>query len=527
MNRDTSRCDHVRDLLAELIYGELDTSSEREVRRHIEDCPECRQELADLERVRAVMRSSTELELPAGLEARVMSEARQALPEAETAPPESEPSGLRALLSRLLASPAFRPALAASLTALLIAGIAWMLVERRGSVIERHVEKRTKEPLPSFEAPAAPPEEEVEQEGITTPPPYPTPAAAESTQARADGPVTAPVAGDGAKHDKEAPRSETEKDSSPPHDLLTSVATGKTKAGEKSPPPVAKKMPGTKLAGIAADEDGGMVAGGAEGGAGASTLGGYGTGTKAGPPAEEHATLDATLGKSAPKKPATPSPTPAPASPPPPEPSTGAAPPPPTYASPAADMEDDELLEAEESKPEKSAGSSGKKSWKQKWADYKAKKKAAKEAKKAKKAKNKGAKAESVPGAAAQAAADAAQDPFDAAMSKKKDKDYKGCVSILSALKKSPSSTGKSAARVHHQLAWCTAAAGDAKKALVLYENLLAKHPSYAGRHQAMMEAADLYAKLGDKKGARALLEKLLDVPKYEKKAKKKLEKLK
>jgi TolA-binding protein len=189
-------------------------------------------------------------------------------------------------------------------------------------------------------------------------------------------------------------------------------------------------------------------------------------------------------------------------------------------------MEDDEISEAEEMKSSKGAGSSGKKSWKEKWADYKAKKKAEKQAKKdKKKSKKKGKMAESIPTGAEQA--DAAQDPFDAAMSKKKDKDYKGCISILSSLKKSPSSTTKSAARVQHQLASCTASSGDAKKALVLYENLLAKHPSYPGRHQAMMEAADLYAKLGDKKGARALLEKLLDVPKYEKKAKKKLEKLK
>jgi len=531
MNRDSSRCGPIRDLLAELIYGELDESSEREVRLHIEQCQECRQELADLERIRAVMRSSTELELPAGLEARVMSEARQALPAQEEAGPESAPSGLRALLSRLLATPAFKPALAASLTALLIAGIAWMVAERRGSVIERHVEKRTVEPVPSFEAPAAPPREEEAQELTTAPPPYPTPGVVESKETRADEPAPATPAVDGVKLDKEAPRSGAEKDSSGPYDLLASVATSKTEASGDATPAATKKAPAAKLAEIAADEDAGMVAGGTKSGTGASTLGGYAAGMEGEAAVEEHTVPDTTLVESAPKKPA-----PAPASPPPSEPSPGAAPPLPTYMQPAADMEDDEVLEAEETKPAKAAGSSGKKSLKQKWADYKAKKKAEKEAKKAKKkagekaeeqAKNKGAAAESIPAAAAQAPADKAQDPFDAAMSKKKAKDYEGCVSILAALKKSPSSTSKSAAKVHHQLAWCTAASGDAKKALVLYENLLAKHPSYAGRHQAMMEAADLYAKLGDKKGARALLEKLLDVPAFEKKARKKLEKLK
>ncbi len=535
MKRDSSRCGPIRDLLAELIYGELDESSEREVRRHIEGCPECRGELADLERLRAVMRSAPELELPAGLEARVMSEARQALPAAGTTQQEDEPSGLRALLARLLAAPVFKPALAAALTALLIAGIAWLLTERRGSVIERHVEKKIAEPMPSFEAPAAPPEEHVKQEHTATPPPYPMPATQKAPSGK--------EAGAAAKHDKASLRSEGEKDSSGLHDLLASTATGKTSTAGDAPPPPAKKPVDTKLAGIAADEDAGMAAGGAKSGSAANTgtdldltlgeapagtLGGYAATIEHETPAEESAATDSAAVKSAPK-PASPSTSPTPASPSPAKASPGGAPPPPAYMQPAADMEDDEALEAEEMKPSKAAGSSGKKSLKEKWAEYKAKKKAEKQTKKQKKSKKKGTATESVPATAAQEPADVdgAQDPFDAAMGKKKDKDYPGCVSILSSLRKSPSSTTQSPAKVLHQLASCTASSGEAKKALVLYENLLAKHPSYAGRHQAMMEAADLYAKLVDKKGARALLEKLLDVPAYEKKAKKKLEKLK
>ena len=76
-------------------------------------------------------------------------------------------------------------------------------------------------------------------------------------------------------------------------------------------------------------------------------------------------------------------------------------------------------------------------------------------------------------------------------------------------------------------LALCTSKAGDTDRALVYYENLFAKYPGYAGRHQAMWEAANLYIKAGDKKHAAGLLEKLLDEPAWQEKAKKKLKKIK
>jgi tetratricopeptide (TPR) repeat protein len=86
---------------------------------------------------------------------------------------------------------------------------------------------------------------------------------------------------------------------------------------------------------------------------------------------------------------------------------------------------------------------------------------------------------------------------------------------------------GNAEARVLHQLAWCTARTGDTDKALVYYENLFAKYPGYTGKHQAMWEAADLYLTAGDKKHASSLLEKLAKVPSWEKKARKKREKIK
>ena len=128
--------------------------------------------------------------------------------------------------------------------------------------------------------------------------------------------------------------------------------------------------------------------------------------------------------------------------------------------------------------------------------------------------------------AAAEAPAQTSPDPFDEAMARKKEKDFDGAVKILKSLKKDPSLTKTAKAKVLHQLAACTASAGDAKQALVYYENLLALHPTYGGRNQAMWEAALLYIKTGDKKRARSLLEKLSKTDAYGDRAKKKLKEL-
>ena len=133
--------------------------------------------------------------------------------------------------------------------------------------------------------------------------------------------------------------------------------------------------------------------------------------------------------------------------------------------------------------------------------------------------KKKGKTAEAEKSVAAEEA-QAPADPFDQAMAEKKDKDWKGAIAILKTIKDDPSATSAPQARVYHELAICTAAAGSKQKALVIYENLLARFPDYAGRYQAMWEAALLYIEVGDKAGAKALLAQLEKVPAWQKQAK-------
>jgi hypothetical protein len=491
----------VRDLLFELVYGELDESSARDVRHHLESCPSCRAELEGLERVRAVMRSSRELDLPAGLEARVMSEARGALGREEPDHAPSGPSGLRALVARLLAPAVLKPAVAAALTALLVAGIAILLAERRGSVVERYAEKPTREPVTALEAPAAPPLETVEAESRpAAPPPYPTSAAgsAEREEEAAKLPAPPPATKDQpAKKTahKGARLATDEKAALDDATLGGAVATSTAKPPAPEPKMPLKPKPAESPPGADLDLSGtGSAVDGAASIPAQMPSAGYAAKLE---PTEAAESGTAAAGKSgAPAGEAAPQPSPAP-------------PPasPPAYGPVPMDMEEDEALEKKKkSKSDKPKWWTGKKKGK-------TKKKVAKEA---------------APGAsAATEEQPAAPDPFDEAMKKKKKKKYGKAVAILKSLKKNPASTKASRAKVIHQLASCLAAAGDTDAALVQYENLFAKFPAYPGREKATWEAANLYLKAGDKKHARALLEKLADSPQYGKKARKKLKKLK
>lgn len=500
MKRDESRCAPVRDLLFELVYGELDEASARDVRRHLKSCPSCRAELEGLERVRAVMRSSRELDLPAGLEARVMSEARGALGREEPDHAPSGPSGLRALVARLLAPAVLKPAVAAALTALLVAGIAILLAERRGSVVERYAEKPSREPATALEAPAAPPTETVEAESRpAAPPPYPTSAAgsAEREEEAVELPEPPPATKDqpAKKTAHKGARLATDEkaalDDATPGGAVTTAAAKPPAPEPKMPlkPKPAESPPGADLdlsgTGSAVDGAASIPAQMPSAGYAAKLEESEAVGSEIAAAGKS----GAPTGEAAPQ----PSPAPSPASP-------------PAYGPVPMDMEEDEALEKKKPKSDKSKWWTGKKKGK-------TKKKAAKEA---------------APGASAAAAEQpAAPDPFDEAMKKKKKKRYGEAVAILKSLKKSPSSTKASRAKVIHQLASCLAAAGDTDAALVQYENLFAKFPAYPGREKATWEAANLYLKAGDKKHARALLEKLADSPQYGKKAKKKLKKLK
>lgn len=58
---------HPDDLLSAYLDGELDLWEEARLRAHLEHCPACRVELADLHRVRGAVRSLPRLDLPSSL----------------------------------------------------------------------------------------------------------------------------------------------------------------------------------------------------------------------------------------------------------------------------------------------------------------------------------------------------------------------------------------------------------------------------------------------------------------------------
>jgi len=67
------RCDECRELLGPLFDGELAAVEARQVMGHVEDCPSCRQALADPDRLRAGVRSAADVTLPTSLRERIRS----------------------------------------------------------------------------------------------------------------------------------------------------------------------------------------------------------------------------------------------------------------------------------------------------------------------------------------------------------------------------------------------------------------------------------------------------------------------
>ena len=70
------KCDEVRKRLSRFLDGELNVREKELVSRHIEQCPDCRQEFAALEENRELLRSAQTPEAPAYLVTRVMAEVR-------------------------------------------------------------------------------------------------------------------------------------------------------------------------------------------------------------------------------------------------------------------------------------------------------------------------------------------------------------------------------------------------------------------------------------------------------------------
>ena len=60
-------CARVREKLTEYQYGLLDEAAAREVRAHLQECAACREELAALERLDALIGPAVEYEAPAGM----------------------------------------------------------------------------------------------------------------------------------------------------------------------------------------------------------------------------------------------------------------------------------------------------------------------------------------------------------------------------------------------------------------------------------------------------------------------------
>ncbi len=549
MTRDRTGCETNRERMTELLYGELDVRSLQELSSHLETCEDCREELESLRSIRSLMRSARTIDIPPGLEARVMSEARSAL--SHRATPYVEPSGPRATqaswLSRLLKGGILRPAMAAALAVLLVAGVAYLLEGGKPSVMQRY--EKTPSPAPSLEraAPAPPaPATEHEQSSThdhkaVTPREDPGLETTVTLAQQADVAMTPTgnaaaekVVADNLSSSQVATKMPAQPSAEADDEDAAGLVGAKDSADTGSASPLAgkqdlfaaiadKKLPVTESMDEAAGEmpAGGMSTSSTPEGGHSKSAGGTGAKT---------AMTGADVGYApepvAPKTVAAP---PAKLAPPP---STAPAPSPP--ASAGASMapmdgvesgmksgedtmsEPEPVKDVEEATPKKKP--SLWESWKKKKAEKKEKKKG-----------SLGTSSSSTGSTEAEKPVEATdqtvfQDPFDQAMGLKKDKKCDEAIPILKKLKDDPASTQASQAKVYHTLAECTAAQGEAQKALVYYENLFARWPAYAGRNQAMWEAAQLYILVGDKATARAMLEKLLSVPAFSDKAKKKLE---
>jgi len=67
------RCARVRENLTEYQFGLLDESASREVRAHLDECADCREELAALERLDALMEPAEQFEAPRNMWAGIQS----------------------------------------------------------------------------------------------------------------------------------------------------------------------------------------------------------------------------------------------------------------------------------------------------------------------------------------------------------------------------------------------------------------------------------------------------------------------
>jgi anti-sigma factor (TIGR02949 family) len=538
MKQTPTGCKEHSDRLTELLYGELDESTESTLIAHLEVCDRCREELERFEHVRSLMRSARSLEIPAGLEARVMSEARLAIAARAPVPEVSGDEKPTGLWSRLWSPVSLRPVLAAAMTMMLVAGVAYLLAGREGSIVQRYTQKPSTQLPAELSSTPAPP--------ITTTDEIPV----EQTMAAEQ-------------------RAGTEVEPRKPAHLATDDTSGPLETAGEVPAPNHEQAVGYKVTtpggATGADDKTGFAKDGDGGGsveddlmANLADTAKKGGGTKSDLAPELEGTLTVASGAESSSTTAKTASTPAPkpvtsapaggyaglsegpaagASPPAPAVSKTPAPssplPAPDYyeTQPAEVIALDDADEEAPATPADEAGTSGKKkeSWLDKWKNKKAEKKAKKKGKGSAAPSASETTDSSVQTAPAKEKAVEQQpsDPFEQAMTLKSSKKYDDAIALLMTIKDKPTATATSQAKVYHQLAACNAQAGQTKKALIYYENLFARFPSYPGRHKAMWDAALLYLTVGDKGPARDLLEKLLDVPAYSQKAQEKLDSIK
>jgi anti-sigma factor RsiW len=466
MSKPSTHCERHRAMLTELVYGELEADAARDLERHLESCASCSEELEQLRRLRALMERAQPIEIPAGLESRVMSEARSALERGSAATRPAAPERSRPWWSGWLVSrPVLRPALAAALTLLFVAGVVLLLEGREGGVLQRYADEPGEGP--PAELPAPPPPARHREQSREQPP---APAAVPEQPAAGDVGTEAPppAAPYGSTADRDGPAATKRK----------VPAEGGAKTGEGAAPPGALDDEST----AAKDDVSGLLGAGSAGGGKAPTQ----------PSAQEPVTgaTPESYSFSAPA-PAADGPPAAAKAPPAPKPGS------PAKAAPAPAAED----------MEEGAAGGGPPAKKPAWLS-KSKKKAEQQA------------------PAAEAEEKPAVDPFERAVELAKTGENDEAIALLQKIKADPTMSGASPAKVYHQLAVCLAAAGDEGKALIYFENLFARWPKYPARHQAMWQAANLYIRTGDATSARKLLEKLLSSAAYGEKAREKLEEL-
>jgi TolA-binding protein len=98
-----------------------------------------------------------------------------------------------------------------------------------------------------------------------------------------------------------------------------------------------------------------------------------------------------------------------------------------------------------------------------------------------------------------------AQAYFDRGVAREQARDHRGAADDFEAVTRRADAGALLPAALHRQ-ARNQAAAGATRQAIATYESLLARHPTYPGASQAMLEVAELYRRSGDLAAARRWL---------------------